>query len=99
MKTIALTGEPRNQDAAALYLQAAINGRGLSLRLLVGVIDRVDAYRLREEGGELWLCGPGAPRRELVGYIDRVLPADNVLTIGAQVNQCLDEFLSKVSLN
>jgi ParB-like chromosome segregation protein Spo0J len=33
---------------------------------------------VRDEGGEIWLCGPDAPRRELVGYIDRVLPADIV---------------------
>jgi hypothetical protein len=40
-----------------------------------------------------------APRRELVGVIDRVIPADSVLTIGAQVNQCLDEFVSKRPIN
>lgn len=99
MKTIALTGEPCAQDAAALYLQAAINGRALPLQILAGLTERAEAYRIRDEGGEIWLCGPGAPRRDLVGAIDRVLPADSVLTIGAQVNQCLDEFLAKVSLN
>jgi hypothetical protein len=99
VKTIALTGEPRAQDAAVLYLQAAINGRALPLQILAGLTERTEAYRVRDEGGEIWQCGPEAPRRDLVGYIDRVLPADSVLTIGEQVNQCLDEFLAKVPLN
>lgn len=99
MKTIALTGEPRAQDAATLYLQAAINGRALQLQVLAGLTDRADAYRIHDEGGEVWHCGPEGPRRELVGVIDRVLPADSVLCIGEQVNQCLDEFLAKVPLN
>jgi hypothetical protein len=99
MKTIALTGEPRHQDAAALYLQATINGRALPLQLLVGLTERVEAYHVREQGGEVWQCGPYAPRRDLLGVIDRVITADDVLTIGTQVTQHLDAFLSKVSLN
>lgn len=99
MKTIALTGEPRAQDAAALYLNAAINGRHLPLQVLAGLTDRAEAYHVRESGGEVWLCGPYPPRHELVGAIDRVLPADSVLTIGSQVNQCLDEFMSKRAIS
>lgn len=98
MKTIALTGDPRSQDAAALYLQAAINGRALPLQVLVGLTERAEAYTITACGGEIWLCGPGAPRRELVGTIDRVITADCVATIGTMVTQCLDQFLSKRSI-
>jgi hypothetical protein len=97
--TIALTGEPRAQDAAALYLQAAINGRALPLKLLVGLAERAEAYLVHDAGGEIWQCGPTSPRRELLGVIDRVLPADSVMTIGTQVNQCLEQFLSKRPIN
>lgn len=99
MKTIALTGDPRAQDAAVLYLRAAIKGRALPVRILAGLAERAQAYQVHEFGGEVWQCGPLSPRRELIGVIDRVLPADSVLTIGAQVNQCLDEFLSKRPIN
>jgi hypothetical protein len=97
--TIALTGEPRAQDAAALYLQAAINGRRLAVNVLAGLTERAEAYRIHDEGGEIWLCGPEAPRRDLVGTIDRVVTANCVMTIGKQVNQCLDDFVSKRTIN
>lgn len=99
MKTIALTGEPRAQDAAALYLQAAINGRALPVQLVVGLVERAQAYQVHETGGEIWQCGAQSPRADLVGVIDRVLPADSVMTIGTQVNQCLEQFLSKRPIN
>jgi hypothetical protein len=62
VKTIALTGEPRHQDAAWLYLQAAINGRNLPLHVVVGLTERAEAYRIHEQGGEIWQCGPETRR-------------------------------------
>lgn len=98
MKSIALTGQPQAQDAAALYLQAAINGRCLPVTVRVGLSDRREAHAIHDGGGEIWLCGPEAPRLELVGQVDRVLPADSVLTLGTQVHQCLEAFLTKTTI-
>ncbi|MFC5498159.1 hypothetical protein ACFPOE_11485 [Caenimonas terrae] len=98
MKTIALTGHPQAREAAYLQLQAIVRDRGMTGDVQVtqyAVILRVQAHAIHDAGGEVWHCGPLAPARELLGRIDRVLPAATFEAMGPDVITCLAEFVAK----
>lgn len=99
MKPIGLAGDPHAIDAVGVALTAMCTKRGLPLHLHVGIRSIHDAYVIHHHGGEVWLCGPDAPVRDLVGRIDRVVPADTPAAIDDQVAQCLDSFLAKCPID
>lgn len=98
MKTIGLTGNPVSQASVSLQLQALINGRDLPLRVRIGVVTRADAYVVHEEGGEVWLCGPDAPLRELIGLVDRTVPVVSFDELKPSISALVEQFLSKANL-
>jgi hypothetical protein len=98
MKTIALTGDAVAQDAVFMQLRALITDRALPIEPVVGIRTRAQAYQVHAAGGELWQCGPYAPERDLVGQIDRVLPAIDFAEIAPQVVSSLNALLAKTHL-
>jgi hypothetical protein len=97
VKPIALTGHPVAQEAAALQLQALLNGRALdsAINVRAGVTQSAEAHGIHDEGGEIWHCGVDAPLPALVGLIDRSLAADTFEAMGVHVVRCLAEFQTK----
>jgi hypothetical protein len=99
MKPVGLTGLPEAQDAVGVLLATVATRRGLNLKLFVGLKASVEAYHLHEVGGEVWHCGPYAPDRAMVGYIDRVLPGTQAAELEPQVTASLDAMLAKTPIN
>jgi hypothetical protein len=98
VKTIALTGHPVAQDAAALQLQALINCRNLPITVRIGLTTGVEAYDVHEAGGEVWHCGPESSPLDLAGLVDRALPATSFDAQSVQIQSCLTQFLSKTNI-
>jgi hypothetical protein len=99
VKPIALTGDPLAQDAAGHRLAELTTARGLALKLFIGVKTAAEAYHVHASGGEVWLCGPYAPARALVGHIDRVLPGITPQEIAPSVLTSLEQMLAKTPIN
>lgn len=99
MRPIGLTGDPIAQDAVAMHLSILASQRGLTPRVFAGLLTRVEAYHLREAGGEIWHCGPYPPEKALVGYVDRVVPGMNAVELQPQVTASLDQMLAKSHIN
>jgi hypothetical protein len=99
MKPIGLTGDPEIQNAVGVELAELTTKRNMALRLFLGIKTAADAYHIHHEGGEIWHCGPDAPLRELLGQVDRVLPASTPAERIANVIESLVAMLSKAPIN
>lgn len=96
MKTIALTGNPTAQDAAALQLQALINGRNLRVSVRIGVTQLAEAQGIKDAGGEVWHCGVDEPQPDLAHTVDRKLTARTFEAMSSRVAMCLGQFIGNV---
>lgn len=97
MLTIALTGNPTAQDAAALQLQALINGRNLPVTVRIGLTELAEAQGIKDAGGEVWHCGVDEPSADLAHAVNRRLPARNFDAMSSRVAMCLGQFMGNVS--
>lgn len=100
MKIIALTGDPLAQHNAEIQLLQLLLTYvpPLTVSVVAGLTTRAEAYHIHHQGGEVWLCGPEAPRRELVGLIDRVITAATPEAVADQAVTCLAQFISKTHI-
>jgi hypothetical protein len=99
MKPIGLTGNPTTQGEVGVELAELTTKRNMSLRLFIGVKTAAEAYHIHHEGGEIWHCGTEAPPRELLGQVDRVLPATTPAERGVNVIESLVAMLAKTPIN
>lgn len=100
MKTIVLTGHLVAQEAAELQVQILIEEGDLHTELQVRAVgaSHIDAHDIHDAGGEIWHCGPGEPRSNLVGLVDRTLPATTFDDMRSHVVTCLAEFIAKTHI-
>jgi hypothetical protein len=96
MKIIALTGDPFAQHNAEIQLLQLLIAQvpPLAVSVVAGLVTRAEAYHIHHQGGEVWLCGPEAPRRELVGVITAATPE----AVADQAATCLAQFISKTHI-
>lgn len=101
MRSIILFGHPCAASMAYMHVDQALrdrNERNIVLAQTDWKIDQAAAHALRDNGGELWYCGPQllppGGEDDLV-HADRHLLGDSIEKLAPLLTKALTEFLTK----